>query len=41
MAIALAKDGLKAKNNYAKKTIETGVRGGTKSTIIICGAANV
>lgn len=42
MAIALVKDGIKAKNNYTKKkTMETGVRGGTKSTIIICRAVNV
>lgn len=42
MAIALVKDGIKAKNNYTKKkTMETAVRGGTKSTIIICRAVNV
>lgn len=42
MAIALVKDGIKAKNNYTKKkAMETGVRGGTKSTVIICRAVNV
>lgn len=42
MAIALVKDGIKAKNNYTKKKSHgDGGQRSTKSTIIICRAVNV